>query len=337
MTTGMVWSGGMSNSFGSAGTSSADYADDGCAEAETIIASIEAQNVSEQILDQPIELRIEELGPAKNEELLPGGAPDPEWTGLEPGTVAEEIVGGTSFHDAAPIEPGTTYGSDLLPGEIAFFRVPVDYGQGLEAIAESLVPDKALADRMGPSSDMLDIAIYSPQRAKVHDVLAETGAKERAILSGTEAGRAAAVMPEVRWSNRHPADDPTVAGDYVVAVSLSSSREEPIPLGFTITADTVGEPDGEPTFVQGAQGTTDAEQATDGDASDAGGSTAADGDDETEAPASDAGQTTEPTSGEGTTAGNAADGTGDGSQEEGIAPVVWVLGSLGVAMGGPVS
>ncbi|MGO0576290.1 vWA domain-containing protein [Ornithinimicrobium panacihumi] len=340
MTTGMVWSGGMSNSFGSAGTSSADYADDGCAEAETIIASIEAQGGSKQILDQPIELRVEELGPAQDEELLPGEAPDPEWSGLEPGTVSEEIVGGASFHDAAPIEPGKTYGSDLLPGEIAFFRVPVDYGQGLEAIAESPVPDKALAELMGPSSDVLDIAIYSPQRAEVHDVLAETGANERAVLSGAEAGRAAAVMPEVRWSNRHPADDPTVAGDYVVAVSLSSSREEPIPLGFTITADTVGDPDGEPTFVGAgtSAGTTDDEQATDGQGTngqgnDSGASPAVDDAAETEAPAADVGQTTEPTSGEGTTAGNAADGTGDGSQDEGISPVVWVLGGLGVLLG----
>lgn len=109
--------------------------------------------------------------------------------------------------------------------------------------------DGALAADMRPASDALDVALISPYRAEVHDVLADTGASQRALLEGDKAAQARAVMPDVRWAN-HSDDAPALAGDHVVMVSLTSSRERLVPLPLTLTTNVVGQEDGVPAHEQ---------------------------------------------------------------------------------------
>lgn len=321
-----VFSMGMTNSFGSAGTSTADSGSGECAEADTIIASIEAQGGSEQILDQPLEITVEELGPATNEDALPGGAADAEWSGLESGRAAGEVRGGASFHDAPLVEPGTTYDTDLVPGEIAFFRVPVDYGQGLEALVEVPNLSGPLADEVGAITDIVDVAIYSPQRAEVHDVLADTPYQERVVVNKNQVSRAAATMPEVRWLNKDADGEGTVAGDYIVMVSLTSDREKLVPLPMTLTTNLVGEPHGAPTLA--APGTGDVAAQT--------------GDLAEEATGDETGATEDvqdsvtgsspPVEDEGGTGATAESGAEEGADEAGVPALVWALGGAGVLL-----
>jgi len=256
---GTPWSAGSSSSFGTAATASGDS--DKCQEADELILTVWAQNGSEQILGTPFELVVREVPWPSNETDLPGPAPEPEWQGLEPGTPAGEIVAGSSLNSAAPIEPGQTFSSELTRGEIVFFRVPVDYGQRLEALVEFPQRTGALADSTGAIADSAELSIIGPTRGEVDEVNADLGdLRQRASLSRTGAHRMAATTSEVRFANHDHITikgGASIAGDYYLAVSLTSQDELLLPVPFTITTQVVGEVSGVPEFDTAAAGDAD--------------------------------------------------------------------------------
>lgn len=247
---GMPWSAASSSSFGTAAVASSDSVR--CQEADELIFSVWGQNGSEPILGTPFELVVDEVPWPSNEGELPGAAPEPEWQGLQPGTPVGEIVAGSSLNGAAPLDPGKTFTSELTRGEIVFFRVPVDYGQRLEAVVEFPQRTGALADSTGGIADSAEISIIGPTRGEVDEVNADTGdLRQRRSLPKRGAHRIGATTSEVRFANH---DRMTIkgaasmAGDYYVAVSLTSQDELLLPVPFTITTQVVGEVSGVPEF-----------------------------------------------------------------------------------------
>lgn len=252
--TGMPWGAGMSNTFGTAGLRSTGYNrfEGPCQESDELLLRVKLGGGSEPIFGTPVEIVVLEDGPITNRDELPGMADMASWEEMQPGEPVGAVVAGASLTDAPLIEPGQTYSSELTRGEIVFFRVPVDYGQRLQALAEFGAPQGALADTMGAVSDIVDIEIISPSRGEVDNSLANMGdLSTREILHKEQSAQVAATTDEVRWANRGSGTDQgaaSLAGDYYVAVSLTSSKGPLLPVPFTITTAALGEPSGFPEY-----------------------------------------------------------------------------------------
>ncbi|USQ75683.1 vWA domain-containing protein [Ornithinimicrobium cryptoxanthini] len=249
---GSPWSAGAGNSFGTAGVSSARYGDDGpCQEDDEVILRLELQGGSEELQDGQFEMVVREEPPVSNADELPGVAPRSEWQELEPGEPVGDVVGGSSLNDAPRIEPGGTYSSEITRGEIVFFRVPVDYGQRLQALVEFPRPTGVFADTTSGASDIADVVIVGPTRSAAEDLIARAGdLRRRAIIYDDRAVQAAVTTHEVRWANRTSGNQlgSALAGDYWVGVSLTSNSEVRPTVPFTLTTEVFGEVSGEPAY-----------------------------------------------------------------------------------------
>ena len=330
MSFGMPWSGGAGNSFGTTGTSSARFggydADEDCSTASELVLSVYPQNGgAEAIAGTPYELVVIEEPPVTDIADLPPRADLPEWQGLAPGDPVDEVVAGSSLNDAPLLEAGQTYSSELTRGEIVFFRVPVQHGQRLEALLEIAEPTGLLAETTGPVSDIVDIELIGPNRARARSVLADTGdLKARAIMQADNAVRAAATTPEVRWANHASGNDEgaVLAGDYVAAVSLTSNDELLLPVPFTLTTQVVGEVNGAPEYAEaGAPSSAD-----EGTATGQVGATAS-------APAEDLPGASSTVTGSDDGAGADAAPVGTVEDDPGM-PLAWLLGGAGVVVAG---
>lgn len=261
-----VFSAGGQSSFGSTGLATPTDRPQACADADSLVLTLQAGAGSQQVLGQPVEIVVEEIPPTSNAAELPGPAEKPSWSGPTVGEPSAEVVGGVSPSAATPVEAGSTVGFDLVPGEIVFFSVPVDYGQGLEALVEFPGVDGELAAEMRPTSNIIDMAIVAPNRAQVHDLSASDAPSYRLTLVGEESSQAAAVMPEVRWANDGTKAS-ALSGDHVVMVSLTSSRERLTPIPLTLTTNVVGEVSGVPEHAAPAPEDDAAQTTAPGDAS----------------------------------------------------------------------
>lgn len=270
--TGMPWGAGMTNTFGTAAVQSTAYNtfEGPCQDAEELLFRVKLGGNSEPIFQTPVEIVVTEDPPISNREALPGPADGAKWQEMEPGAPAGKVVAGASLNDAPRVEPGQTYSSELTRGEIVFFRVPVEYGQHLQALVEFPTPQGALAESIRTVSDVVDLAIISPTRGEVHNVLADTGELSgRALLQDDRPVRAAATTDQIRWANR--GSRPSIAsgsveGDYFVAVSLTSQDELLLPVPFTITTELVGEVGGIPEYISSGSAPPEDETPTDDDA-----------------------------------------------------------------------
>jgi Ca-activated chloride channel family protein len=253
---GQPWTIGQGNAFGTAGVSSGLYGSDGpCQEDEELVLRVEIAGGGEDLLDSPFEMVVSEEPPVGNLEDLPEKAPQAVWEDMAPGEPAGEVVAGSSLNDAPEVEPGRTYASELTRGEIVFFRVPVGYGQRLQALVEFPQPTGVFGETTGPASDAVDVLIVGPTRGEAHQVLAETGdLNRRAVIETARETRAGATTPEVRWNNRTSGNEQeaSLAGDYWVAVSLTSNSEVRPSIPFTITTELVGEVSGVPEYLTAA-------------------------------------------------------------------------------------
>lgn len=261
---GVPWGAAMSNTFGTAAVQSTGFTFNGaCEEGDELMLRVKLGGGSEPIYGTPMEIVVTEDNPITNREELPGPDDGAQWVEMQPSEPAVEVVAGSSLNDAPPIEPGQTVFSELTRGEIVFFRVPVDYGQQLQAMAEFPAAHGALAESIGSVSDIVDIEIIGPTRGEADDNLAPMGdLSSREILSDQRASQVAATTPEIRWANRgNHFGASSLAGDYFVAVSLTSNRDLLLPVPFTLTTELVGEASGAPQYAEAASQDDTAEQS----------------------------------------------------------------------------
>lgn len=262
----------------------------------------------------PVELIVREVPLAEDPDALPEGVVEessvPEE--LAPREApAEPVVGGTSFTDAAALEPGT-YVEHLIPGEQVFYSTTVGWGQSAQLVVEGPTDDSYLSEE---ANDYLWVRaeMHEPDRRAIYNPNSDAYASYHL---GSPPERYAVVVPEVRYRNAldsYPSEARYVneAGTYYFTLAVppdyqGNAQGRPVPVEFTLAVD--GEVSGVPTFPEGsAAAATESEGAEESEDPEA--ATAA---------ARDAGSTATSTPG-----ASAADGAVD---EGGSSPLWWVAG-----------
>ncbi len=226
----------------------------------------------------PVELVVRAVPVALDVDSLPEGV-DGEITvpdELAPRQDdAEPVVGGGSFSDAVPLQPGT-YVEHLIPGEQVYFSTTVDWGQSAQLIVEGPTDDSYLSDE---ANDYLWVhaAFHEPDRRAISNPNSSAYASYHL---GSPPERYAVVVPEVRYRNAldsYPSEARWVseAGTYYFTLAVppkyqGDAEGRPVPVEFTVAVE--GEVTGVPTFPQGGDAASTAASSSitgDADATDA--------------------------------------------------------------------
>ncbi|MEU9184876.1 hypothetical protein AB0D14_09965 [Streptomyces sp. NPDC048484] len=217
------------------------------------------------------ELELQYVSEPALEETAPTAAPE-VWDSASPEVPdgsARPREGGTSFNAARSLEQGV-WKDEIQAGQTLFYRVPVDWGQQIDATAE-LGP----ADGDGFLGNALVMSLYNPVRALVDD--ADTG------YDGTRQRTALEPLPPVAYENRYAVDDQVggmrFAGWYYLAVHLGAGMADKFgdgPFELTLSVGVRGAAGKAPAY-GGAVAPRDVFEVTAGDRDDAERGTAATG------------------------------------------------------------
>jgi len=148
-----------------------------------------------------------------------------------PGT---PVVGGGSFNVATELDGSGRYTDTLQPGEFVFYRVPLDWGQGLAY----RVHYGENGGRGVENISNIQTAVYSPVREEIDlDTGSYTGTDRMLPSNG-----AFATVP-IRYNNRTSdvldTRKEAVAGSYYIAVKVGSTAAEgekrPVPIRLDLT------------------------------------------------------------------------------------------------------
>lgn len=178
---------------------------------------------------------VSEPGLAEKGETV---APEsPESDADSPDPLAGDAVrraGGAGFATATAVGQGV-WQDDITPGQTLFYRVPVDWGQQLHAVAE-------LGSSTGGSryvTAALVMSLYNPARGYVDD--------EALGYDGRQTSAALDPLPPVAYANRYGVGDRTTgtrfAGSYYLVVHLGEQMTERFgagPYGLTLRVQVSG-------------------------------------------------------------------------------------------------
>lgn len=203
-----------------------------CGSDDEMILSVELQEDDEAYAGKPFEIVVWEEPPAENAEELPERYSDNigsvEWHDMELDERSEnEVLGGNSFNNATPLDPGETYAGTSLLGETQVFRVPVDWGEQLQV--ELLFPEDAdVPSPLGIGGS--ELQVINPHRGDVVPNQSSANHPHRVWdINFAQGGRQTAQVQTypVQYNNRTPNNygrtapgDTAVAGDYYVVVNV---------------------------------------------------------------------------------------------------------------------
>ncbi|MGW0181739.1 vWA domain-containing protein [Nocardia sp. NPDC003345] len=208
----------------------------------------------------------------------PGPAAEPTpVTFTEPTGVATPVVGGGSFNIAATLPGSGRYSDTLQRGEFVFYRVKLDWGQGLAyRVRFGATPGQGLA-----TLSNITTTLYAPSRKELDDDFTSYSGTETVLPSNDPA---LATAP-IRYLNREADDsriaEQAVAGYYYIAVKVGPNNEgvaPPVPVQLEVAV--TGEPEPGPryrddtdstgTFGENAKPVAASEAAPDADGPDSG-------------------------------------------------------------------
>ncbi|MBW8739102.1 MAG: hypothetical protein JF621_18910 [Streptomyces turgidiscabies] len=163
------------------------------------------------------------------------------WNSASPDPLTGDAVrraGAAGFATAAPVGTGV-WRDDITPGQTLFYRVPVDWGQQLYAVAE-LGSSGAVSSGGGRYvSSALVMSLYNPARGYVDD--------KGLLYDGRQTSAALDPLPPVAYANRYGAGDRAsgmrFAGSYYLVVHLGehvTERFGPGPYGLTLRVQVTG-------------------------------------------------------------------------------------------------
>lgn len=135
--------------------------------------------------------------------------------------------GGAGFATAHPLDQGV-WRTGIAPGRTLFYKVPVDWGGRLRAVADL----GSSAQGRGYVGGALNLSLYNPVRGLVDE--ASLG------YTGTEKSAALDPLPPVEYTNRYAVlsgqSAVRFAGDYYLVVHLSEQMTQSFGNGpFTVT------------------------------------------------------------------------------------------------------
>ncbi|MFK0171134.1 hypothetical protein ACIQU5_20260 [Streptomyces sp. NPDC090306] len=163
---------------------------------------------------------LKAAGATKAPEAWDSATPEP------PAGTAVRRAGGAGFGSAVTVGRGT-WTADIRPGRTLFYRVPLDWGQQLDATAEL-----GAGPGSGYVTGALTTSLYNPVRDDVQDVALSYG--------GRAASAALDSSPPVAYANRFSFSDQVramrVAGAYYLVVHLAGQTADRFGDGpFTLT------------------------------------------------------------------------------------------------------
>lgn len=240
--------------LGAAADPEAEPGEDPCGQDDELVLTVGyASNAEGQSLGQPYEIVIyEEPQPENAAQMLE----EPDYSGLEWTDMGRDISGateisaGSSFDEAPALEPGTTYDVTIRPGEFQIFRVPLEWGEYLQAEAFFPEPGDTLSEELSGFGSF-SIAVLNPMRGLVYG---DSGSISRNSSSVYQSA-----TDPVSWNNRttwgHEAS--SVAGDYYLVMAADPlDSGNAFPINYRLTIDTfTTEIEGQPEYPSGLEET----------------------------------------------------------------------------------
>lgn len=225
-----------------------------CATADELELSVR-QNDGDDIVDTPIQIKLWEYGAVENYDALPEDVTDSDTSWVELTTQRDNptpAAGAPSFAAATELAPGTTYTDTAVAGEMRIFKVPVEWGQRLQAQVNTDPPTGAWAADVDPTAT-IEIALYGPAGAWAVDP-SVAGTSASAGVGDPDGATAQASTVEVRYRNHESPHDfgtaAAISGDYYIGVAVPADPEgDAYEVPFALTTTVEGEAGtGEPTF-----------------------------------------------------------------------------------------
>lgn len=240
LTVSSAWRGAAEADSGSTGT-------DNCRGGGRYYFALEWAHVSDGAPGQlPIELNIG-VEPAVTD---PGPAADPRPVEFSaPATPVVPVVGGGSFNVATDLPGAGRYTDTVQRGEFVFYRLKVDWGQGL-----------AYRVRFGNSAEEgseytsnIATTLYNPYRAELESDTTSYSGTER-ILPANDPALATVPIRYLNREERGKVADQAVAGWHYIAVKLSPTIHStravaPVPIELEVAV--TGEPETGPQYSDG--------------------------------------------------------------------------------------
>lgn len=199
---------------------------DACQAAGTYLLAVERDSAASSSDDVwPLDLRYLSEPALASAPAVSGTAPVPTYAPATPAPLtgtSSPVTGSASMDGTGTRLPGTgVYRDRLVPGQTAYYRVPVDWGQRLYVTAD--FGDATLTQGTAFAADGLRAALFSPARGFVDGETISYNGLRTGIDTQT---------PEIRYANRLSSDSrvnsAAVAGYYYLQVSL-----HPAVAGFT--------------------------------------------------------------------------------------------------------
>lgn len=214
---------------------------EGCDDEEELVLTVELEQGSSseglQAAGRPAEIVVfEEPTPTDADDLPEPEDGTPDWEDIGRDVAgAEEVDGGTSFAEAAELEPGGTYRVTLAAGQVRVFRVPLDWGQRLQA--ETYFPEPSEEDQDAwRAMDTVQLSVLDPLFGRL--------ANGTGFLTSGFGTEVRASTAEVRWAERTeftPAGS-SVAGDHYLVIHVPPSEDhQDLELEAQLTLQTFGE------------------------------------------------------------------------------------------------
>ena len=243
-----------------------------CNSANELILQLEAISDEDPnaYVGQPVEFVVTEEPEVANMTELPsvaeGGIREYQWQSLEVDQEqSDTLLGGNSFNNAPTLEPGSTYSSELYPGESLVYKVPVEWGQHLQAQLETPSREEFGPDLTGDRGFRLQI--YSPHRGLIQHTQEAQG-QEGKYYGATKHDESTVwqnMTHPVRWANRaspnvghNDMEFASTAGDYYILVSQSEvNSDQQVAVPFELVVDTFGEVEGEPEYATASDTNTE--------------------------------------------------------------------------------
>ena len=227
-----------------------DTGEDPCGEDDELVLAVDFNGDDVETVGQPFEITVHEEPEASDQSSLIEAMErsEIEWTDMgRDAQDASDIVGGSSFNYAPTLEPGSTYDGEIMPGEALVFRVPVEWGETLQAEAFYPEPGDELSDSLSGSGISSGLTLMSPMRGIIDS--------EFSSVLGSMATELQAQTPEVRWNNRdgqNRVEYASIAGDHYVVLTTDHHDEgSSFPLPYRLTVQTFGDAgQGEPDYAE---------------------------------------------------------------------------------------
>ncbi|MFC4374433.1 VWA domain-containing protein [Nocardia halotolerans] len=189
-------------------------------------------------LNVAVEPGITDAGPAAEHTPAPFTAPS--------GPV-EPVTGGGSFNVATAVDGSGVYGDTVQRGEFVFYKVKLDWGQGLAYRVRFLeTPGRGL-----DNVSIVTTTLYTPYRAELADEFASYTGSPQTVPTN----QPALAIPEVRYRNRESSapevSDNALAGWYYIAVKVSPTQSDPgaaRPVPIELDLAVTGTPEPGPTY-----------------------------------------------------------------------------------------